>query len=300
MSLTTCQWLIRDVFRQARATGLTATISTCTFVAVLACASVQFHVPDGSTGTGTLSTLYGGLTVIQGESLEGAIHFLLFVLTGVVADTLGILLALIWTAGFLPSALDPSAASVILAKPVSRGTLLVGKFAGVIAYVAVQSTLFVTFVVTALGTHTGVWALQSWVCIPVLLGHFAVFFSVSALIAVSTRSTVACVVGSLITWWVCWGINYGRHALVGLEPDGTTAAIVRLVDVIYWVLPKPADFGLILYDALGADRWITPWVEFRAVQARGLFQPVEAVISSLVVAAGLLALTVYEFLSQDY
>ena len=66
------------------------------------------------------------------------------------------------------------------------------------------------------------------------------------------------------------------------------------------MLPKPADFGLILYDALGADRFATPLVEFRRVQEQGLFSPVWSVVSSLAFAAVLLAVAVYEFVHDDY
>ena len=69
---------------------------------------------------------------------------------------------------------------------------------------------------------------------------------------------------------------------------------------MYWFLPKPADFGLVLYDALGADRFVTPCVEFRAVQAQGDFHPALAVVTSLAVGAALLGLAVYEFRSEDY
>ena len=55
-----------------------------------------------------------------------------------------------------------------------------------------------------------------------------------------------------------------------------------------------------VYDALGADRFTTPLVEFRRVQERGLFQPLASVLSSLAFGALLLALTAYEFVTEDY
>ena len=59
-------------------------------------------------------------------------------LAGVFADTAGVLLALLWTAGFLPSYLDPSSITVTLAKPVPRWSLLVGMYLGVTAFVAAR------------------------------------------------------------------------------------------------------------------------------------------------------------------
>jgi hypothetical protein len=136
--------------------------------------------------------------------------------------------------------------------------------------------------------------------VPLLLVQFTVFFSFSALLAVTTRSTAGCLVGSILFWLVCWAMNYGRHTLVGLELTQATAALTRSAEFGYWLLPKPVDFGLILYDALDADRFVTPWVEFRRVQERGLFHPGWSVVSSVAFGAVLLALAVYEFVHEDY
>src|SRR5690242_645030 len=249
MTPAALSWLTRDVFRQARASGLTATLLTVSALATVVCLSANFApLPDSEAGT--LTVLFGQVPVIADVPRDTAVRYLQFVFAGVAADTLGVLLALIWTAGFLPSFLDPSAASVLLAKPVSRGTLFVGRFIGVIVFVAMQALVFVAATAVALGLRTGVWGAGYWLCVPLLVLHFAVFYSFSGLLAVMTRSTVACLVGSLLFWIVCWAMNYGRHALAGLELSEASAELVRAADLGYWFLPKPADFGLILYDAL--------------------------------------------------
>src|SRR5262249_23044651 len=146
--------------------------------------------------------------------------FLQLLLAGGVADAAGLLLALVWTAGFLPTFLEPASASVLLAKPVPRWSLLAGKYLGVLAFVAFQATVFVGGTWLALAARTGIWDATYLLCIPVLLLHFAIFYSVSALIAVCTRSTVACVLGSVLFWFVCWGMNYGRHAALATPEMG--------------------------------------------------------------------------------
>ena len=72
-----------------------------------------------------------------------------------------------------------------------------------------QVTLFVLLTWLALGARTGVWSVTYWWCIPLLLLQFAIFYSFSALLAVVTRSTVACAFGSVLFWLLAWGINYG-------------------------------------------------------------------------------------------
>jgi ABC-type transport system involved in multi-copper enzyme maturation permease subunit len=291
--------LVRDVFRQARATGLTATLLTVSAVTALVCATAEIHSEPGSAG-GSLTILFGAIRVIDGVSPDTAVRYLQFLLGALVADTAGILLTLVWTAGFLPTFIDPGAASVLLAKPTARSTLFLGRFFGVVLFVGLQALVFVGLTAAALGLRTGVWPTAYWLCVPLLLAQFTVFYSFSALLAVLTRHTAGCLVGAILFWIVCWFMNYGRHALVGLEITQATEGLVRTADAGYWFLPKPADFGLILYDALDADRFTTPWIEFRRVQERGLFLPLWSVVSSLAFAAVLLAVAVYEFAHDDY
>jgi hypothetical protein len=295
--MTALAAVVRDVFRQAAASGLTATLLVFSALATLVCLSADY-VP--SANAGSLTVLFGSVTVIDGVPRDVAVRYLQFLLAAVVADTLGVLLALVWTAGFLPTFLDASHMSVLLAKPPRRTGLFLAKFGGVLFFVAVQAILFVGGTAMALGLRTGSWNMAYWLSVPILLLHFGVFYAFSALIAVMTRSTGGCLVGSILFWLACWAMNYGRHALAGLDVPQVTEAVVRAADVGYWTLPKPADFGLVLYDVLDADRFSTPWIEFRRMQERGLFHPIGSIISSLAFAAMLLAVAVYEFAHDDY
>src|SRR5262249_5301558 len=153
----------------------------------------------------------------------------------------GTLLLLIWTAGFLPEFLQQSAASVLLAKPVPRWSLLVGKYLGVLSFVAFQVTVFIVGTWAAVGIKTGIWLPSYLMTIPILLLHFAVIYSFSALLAVWTRSTVACVFGTVVFWLICCAMNYGRHTMVALDVLPYSGVVQWAVEAGYWVLPKPAD-----------------------------------------------------------
>jgi hypothetical protein len=86
----------------------------------------------------------------------------------------------------------------------------------VLAFVAFQRTILVGGTWLALGPRIGVWNPGYLWTIPLLVLHFGIFFSFSILLAVCTRSTIVCVVGSVVFWFLCWGMNYGRHAMVAL------------------------------------------------------------------------------------
>jgi ABC-type transport system involved in multi-copper enzyme maturation permease subunit len=268
------RWLARDTFRQARASALFWVMLAASGVCILACLSVGIEGatplrhpgelteflprsaavdPEKAAGSGVdlvsgqMTIGFGLLRVELGRDAEDAVRFLQLLLAGGVADTAGILLALLWTAGFVPAFLEPSSASVLLAKPVPRHVLLTGKFIGVVAFVAFQATVFIGGTWAALGLRTGVWHPLYLLCVPVLLLHFALFFSFSALLGVLTRSPLLSMLGSLLFWFVCWGVNFSHLAALA-APGSPGGAWQHAVTAGYWVLPKPADLNFLLQE----------------------------------------------------
>ena len=231
-----------------------------------------------------------------------AVHFLELVLAGGVAGTLGLLLALVWTAGFVPTFLEPSAASVLLAKPVARWQLLLGKYFGVLTFVGFQVVLFVVLTWLALGVRTHVWDMTYWWCIPLLLLQFAIFYSFSVLLArghpqhggvrLRLRALLASGLGDQL-----WQRDGSRHA--------GTRSICRpftlaLAEAAYWISPKPIDAGLILFNALDAQHHFEKPVVFKLLESGPGFSPALSILSSLVITGVLLALSAYEFDKTDY
>ena len=283
---------------------------------------------------GEITFLFGAVRVPWVKYHEDATGWLRLVLADFVAGTLGLLLTLIWTGAFLPAFLDPASVSVLLAKPVPRWSLLAGKYVGVLAFVTVQVAVFVLGTWLALALRTGDWSLRYLWCIPLLVVHFAVFFSFSCMLAVWSRSTIVCIFGSLLFWAVCTGINYGRHqtlaeppfaprqsaAVVGLTtPTGTLADAPRAavaaraaqveepprrislaLEAGYWVLPKPIDVGILEGRMLGAEEHVAPVPQYRAVQQRGRLHLDWSLLASCLFALAMLGIAGYEFVKADY
>lgn len=354
--------LVRDTFRQSRASGIFWMMLVVTSVCVLLCLSVRVSgdvairggeepplfrpppspwqvasavvLPLASTGLlqsipllatserawrsqelnpdlarregvdivgGRLTLAFGAVAIPIRRDRADAVRTLQLFFAGGIADTLGLLLALIWTAGFLPTFLEPAAASVLLAKPVPRWALLLGKYVGVLAFVAFQAILFVGLTWLALAVRTGVWEAAYLWSIPLLLLQFAVFFSFSVLIAVSTRSTVACVLGSILFWFLGWGMNYA-WIMIGAVPESQafTPLVLRLVDLAYWISPKPIDLGLILFNALDAQQHFAKPAFFQTLETKEAFSPEWSILSSLSITAVVLGLSTYEFSTTDY
>ena len=317
--------LIRDTFRQSLANRLVWLTLAVSALCILLCLSVrveggkslrvpgeaELFGPDDKPLTGPnpnpgrLTLGFGAIRVAEFRDDEGEVHFLQVLLARWVAGAGGLILALIWTAGFLPEALQPGAASVLLAKPVARWVLLLGKYLGVLAFVAFQAGLFVGGTWVALGLRTGHWQSGYLWCFPILLLHFAIIYSFSALLAVSTRSTVACVFGSILCWIACFAMNHARHAAVALPTlAGTTAsqapAARWLVEAGYWILPKPADLLVLLDDSVKAGEHFASFAWLEAVRRQGAFHPAASIAASALFAVALLAIAARQFEDTDY
>jgi hypothetical protein len=328
-SLYAIRWLVWDTFRQSLASGIFWLLLSFSGIAILVCLSIGVEgginpftddelpeiVPGGSKeaadakrlghtgvaiGGGELTLGFGAFRIPFPRFRTEAIRHIQVVLAWGVADTLGILLALVFTAGFLPSFLDPAAATVLLTKPVPRWAMLLGKYIGVVILVFLQATVFVVGTWLALGLKTGVWSAAYLMCIPLLLLQFAVFFSVSVLLAVLTRSTVACVFGTILFWLMCWGMNFGRCLAVTVPELGLSGFLFHATEAGYWILPKPVDFGLLLFELLKASDFLSHPINTVALDSSGAFLPEMSIVSSLLFAAVTLALASWELTQAEY
>src|SRR5213078_4792525 len=106
---------------------------------------------------GTMTLGFGLFKLDVPKFKTDAVRFFQVWLAGILADTVGVLLALLWTAGFLPTFLEPHAVTVMLAKPVPRWAILFGKYVGVVLFVALHALLFVAGTWFGIGMSTGVW-----------------------------------------------------------------------------------------------------------------------------------------------
>jgi ABC-type transport system involved in multi-copper enzyme maturation permease subunit len=320
--------LITDTFRQSTASGVCWLLVGLSTICIAGCLSVTVSGPQTLSAPGenpdflprfdkdshdahklkqsgvmvadgSLSLAFGAVRVAVARDVRAAVHFFQLVLAAGVADTLGLLLTLVWTAGFLPRFLAPQAIEVLLAKPVPRWGLLAGKYIGVLVFVLAHAVYFVGGTWLALAIRTGVWDATYLLSIPLLLLQFAVFFGFSLLLAVCFRSTVVCVFGSLAFWGICWAVNFGRHAVMAAETVASCGSFSpvakRMADISYWLLPKPVDLGCLAFSALGAESHFRPILEHAAGMSLGL-----SVLTSLLFAIYILVAAERQFAKMDY
>jgi hypothetical protein len=139
--------------------------------------------------------------------------------------------------------------------------------------------------------------------LPLLVIHFLMIYSVSALTAVWTRSTVACVFVAALFWLITYGLNAGRHFALAWPEVANQGASFALIETLYWILPKPADLNLILQWAINAGNHYPLLPEFQKVVDGWAVSPLQAwlsVLSSLAFALAVLGLAGWEFSKTDY
>jgi ABC-type transport system involved in multi-copper enzyme maturation permease subunit len=319
------RWLIWDTFRQSAASRIFWVILAATGLCVLFCLSVSVEggapahiegenelygadgklLSDPTRQRGELSLAFGAIRTPLFRTGEAEVQLILALLGKWVAGAGGLLLALIWTAGFLPDFLQPSSAAILLAKPMPRWGLLVGKFLGVLAFVAAQATLFFVGTWLALGLGTGFWQWSYLAGVPLFVVNFAGVYGFSVLLATWTRNTIACLFGSILFWLVCVGVNFGRHATVAwaaLAPDmpGIPSSFRYILEVGYWLLPKPADLIMLLDKALHASDHFGKVTEFDYVERHGQFFPELSILTSLIFTAGILMIAVRKLRTCEY
>lgn len=325
-AIRTVRWMVRDTFRQSVASKLFWVMLGLTVLCTVFCLGIRVtgdeeaprhphqlptYMPKSQD---TQSVRDEGIRVVNGEvslgfglfkfpvakhRIDSVRHIQLW-LAGVLADTVGVLLALLWTAGFLPTFLEPHAVTVLLAKPAPRWSLLVGKYLGVVLFVALHAVLFVAGTWFGIGMSTGVWDASYWFAVPLLVMNFAVFYAFSAFLAVCTRSTVVAMFGTLLFWSLCWVMNMTHHHLIGFDVSGVAPLSSFLIEAGYWTLPKPLDMSGVFFDAMRASSYSMPVAEVAAMKAKGQFYPELSLLASFGFAAAVLGIASYEFRKMDY
>jgi ABC-type transport system involved in multi-copper enzyme maturation permease subunit len=325
-------WMIRDTLRQSLATRIFWAMLFVSALCILFCLSISaknaprlplesgespMALPAGDPelnkkgpkgtvegvdvlGGDELSLGFGTFHLSTNRGREDSVRFVQVWLASLVAGTCGIFLAIVWTAGFLPNFLDPQQATVLLAKPIPRWSLLLGKVLGVLIFVLIQTTFFVVGTWLALGIATGVFDARYLLAIPLLLLHFGVFYSFSAMLAVWTRSTVVCVFGTILFWSLCWGMNYGRHALVAHQPGGISNGSQGMMELGYWTLPKPGDLNMIFDDALETEGFSGGVPEFLEARRKDRINLPMSALASFLFGVAMFGIAAYEFKNAEY
>ncbi|HMO13532.1 MAG TPA: ABC transporter permease [Pirellulaceae bacterium] len=141
--------------------------------------------------------------------------------------SIGLLIAILITAGIIPEMLQASSLSLLLSKPISRWGLLVAKFAGGCAFIAILATYLFVGIWFLLGIRIGYWERAILLSIPVYVVAFAIYFSVSTLVGVLFRNTIVSIFLTLLFWGVCFAVGTTYYRV---KSSAKAMEIVNVVD----------------------------------------------------------------------
>lgn len=168
---------------------------------------------------------------------------------------IGIILALVGTCGIYPSMMERGAIDVLLAKPISRPMLFLGKYIGAMAFVLIQAAIFVVLTFVVAGTRWNYWAPNYLWCIPLIVLLFSYVYCFTALFGVMTRSAMSSLLLSMVAWIGIFAPQFAHETLVNMPALGVDidARWVRAAELAKTVVPKTRDVTWIAAKLINAD-----------------------------------------------
>ena len=233
--------LIRDTFREAFARKIFWGLFALSALMILFFLFlVQIDIVAG--GVATVTRFGGSARTMQAQQVVRGVY------AGIATFlyTFGMFLAVFASSGLIPSVLEPGRIELLLSKPLTRSHIVLGRYAGNILVVLLNTTFLVCGVWIILGIRTGIWSPVFFVAIVTTTFIFAVLLAVVVLIGVMFESAALATMVAV--------------ALMIVSPIlAQTSLMMRLLSsqwsrdlwqVLYQIFPKVWDLGHITLDAI--------------------------------------------------
>ncbi len=172
---------------------------------------------------------------------------------------IAILVSVVITSFFIPNMLHKGTVDMLLVKPTRRWILLLYKYVGGLVFVLVATAFGMAGMVIVLGLRSGVWGFEALLLVPTLVFFFAILYSISTLVGVTTRNTIASILLTILAWGIFFAIGHQEsqitkqrekeEALVKYklaspdEPHSTEGGLVKAVHLLYLCTPHTEDLN---------------------------------------------------------
>ena len=245
--------LVVDTFREASARKIIWGFFGCSTVLILFfLLIVKIDVVQGAIAT---MTIFGktGQTQDVNRAVRGAHAGIAALLYG-----FGMLLAILASAGLIPTIFEPGRIELLLSKPIERWHILLGRYLGNLLVIALNIFYPVLTLWIIFGVKTGVWTAGFLWGSVLTLFMFAVYLSVILLVGVVWESAV---VATMITFGmiILSLIVFNKTMIERLLSSEWSRDIVR---GLYYLLPKVIDIGQILGKIVQeqpVESWMPVW-----------------------------------------
>ncbi|HLG42686.1 MAG TPA: ABC transporter permease [Planctomycetota bacterium] len=200
-----------------------------------------FHL----TRVGRISVFFGTWTFDPpfGMSIAQVVYAFEYSIFEYGACLLGVVLALIVTAGMVPNLLHRGTIEFWLSKPVGRTQLVALKFIGGIVFIVPIGLAILGGSFLVLSLRSGYWNWWYLASLGVFISYFAILHALSMLFGMMTRSTVAALLLTAVVWVLSSVVYQGRKGMAIVPPEDRPEALSVAVDVLSVALPRTAETG---------------------------------------------------------
>ncbi|MBL1211722.1 MAG: ABC transporter permease subunit [Ignavibacteriae bacterium] len=153
---------------------------------------------------------------------------------------LGIFLSIFSASSFIPNMLEKGNIDLLLSKPLSRHQLIIGKFLGGLAVVALNIAYAVIGFWILVGLKFGVWDADFLLTIFSITFAFASLYSLIILIGIITRSSILAMMLSYIIFFILSPVLNMRDSINAVVDSSFLKGIL---DILYYILPKITELG---------------------------------------------------------
>jgi hypothetical protein len=215
-----------------------------------------YHVPGFFFGLGKLDFL-GNFTLAE------IVNFIANFVIGTWGAGTIMLLGTIMTAFFIPNMMARGTVDLLLVRPIHRSTLFAYKFLGGMSFMVLNAAIIMVGIWLAVGIQAGLWVKTYLLCIAIYTFEFAIFYSVSALVGVLTRSAIVSILVVMMFWAllvaVGWVHNwYGDFSKFTGNVDTLSSSAdepwyVIGIDAVHAALPHYKDIDWLTAKAIKSE-----------------------------------------------
>ena len=126
-------------------------------------------------------------------------------------------LAIISTASFFPDLVQQGSIDLMLSKPIGRLRLFATRYLTGLLFAFLQIFIFTLICFLVIGIRGGVWEPGLFIAVPFFILFFSYIFCVSVYIGVTTRSTIAAILVTLLLWALLMGLNTTDSVMMSIR-----------------------------------------------------------------------------------
>ena len=214
--------IIKDSFHEARASKLFWLLIAASTLLLVALVPFGFDEAKGSFhyAGNELPKIFSAFG--KEQALQQAVGIIITWILGMV----GLWLAILVTAGFIPNTFQEGSIDLLLSKPVSRPALFLAKFSGGCTFYFFNVLYLASGLFLLLGARFSYWEPKLLYCTLLSLFVFVIYYSISSITGLIWKNTIVCVILTLVFWGSCkaveytnWGFDeFGYDPIVGIIP----------------------------------------------------------------------------------